>query len=67
MYYVMCSHIQVLVGQQQAYLTHQIVLNSIFIDMQRPKRHSIEVLVENEMTEQMDNKTAQQVCERNRF
>ena len=54
-YYVMCSHIQVLIGQQ-AYLTRQ-----------RPKRRFIEILVENETTEQINNKTAQQVSEINRF
>ena len=57
-YYVTCSHIQVLIGQQ-AYLTHQIVL----FDTQRPKRRSIEILVENETTVQMNNETAQQVKE----
>jgi hypothetical protein len=31
--------------------------------MQRPKRRSIEILVENEMTEQTNNETAQQVKE----
>jgi hypothetical protein len=46
-----------------AYLTRQIEL----FDMQRPKRHSIEILVENETTEQMNNETTQQVSERNRF
>jgi hypothetical protein len=35
--------------------------------MQRPKRRSIEILVENEMTEEMNNETAQQVIERNRL
>ena len=68
-YYVMCSHIQVLNGQQ-AYLASQIVLfdssNSV-IDTQRPKRCSIEILVENEMTEQMNNETAQQESERTRL
>ena len=57
-YYVTCSHIQVLIGQQ-AYLTHQIVLfellNSIFSDTQIPKRRPIEILVENEMTEQRNS------------
>ena len=38
----------------------------IFFDMQRSKRRSIEILVENENTEQM-NEAAQQVSERNRF
>jgi hypothetical protein len=61
-YYVTCSHIQVLIGQQ-AYLTRQIVLNSIFFDTKRPKRRSIEILVENETTEQLINETAQQVSE----
>ena len=41
-------------------MTRQILLNSIFFDTQRPKRRSIEILVENETAEQMDNKTAQQ-------
>ena len=54
-----CSHIQVLIGQQ-AYLTRHIVL----FDMQRPKRRSIEILVENETTEQMNNETAQRVSEK---
>lgn len=45
-YYVTCSHIQVLIGQQ-AYLARQIVLNNIFFDTQRPKWRSIEILVEN--------------------
>jgi hypothetical protein len=58
--YVTCSHIRVLIGQH-AYLT------CIFFDMQRPKRRSIEILVDNETTEQMSNETAQQVSERNRF
>jgi hypothetical protein len=60
-YYVTCSHIQVLIGQQ-------VYLTCMFFDMQRPKRHSIvwEILVENETTEQMDNET-QKVSERNRF
>ena len=59
-YYVTCSHIQVLIGQQ-AYFTRQIVL----FDTQRTKLRSIvwEFLVENETTEQM-NETAQQVSER---
>ncbi|XP_023865487.2 titin homolog isoform X3 [Salvelinus sp. IW2-2015] len=57
-YYVTCVHIQVLIGQQ-TYLTSQIVLNSIFFDTQRPKRHTIEIVVENE-TEQMNMETAQQ-------
>ena len=61
-YYVTCRHIQVLIGQQ-AYLTRQIV----FFDTQRPKRRSIEIPVENETTDQMNNETAQQVSERNRF
>ena len=39
----------------------------MFLDTQRPKRSSIEILVENEITEQMNNETAQQVSERNRF
>ena len=39
----------------------------IFFDMQRPKRRPIEILVENETTEQMNNETAQQVSERNLF
>jgi hypothetical protein len=46
----MCSHIQVLIGQQ-AYLTH------------RPKRRSIEILIENETNEQMKNERAQHVKE----
>jgi D-arabinose 1-dehydrogenase-like Zn-dependent alcohol dehydrogenase len=37
--------------------------NSIFFDTQRHKRHSIEILVENETTEEMNNETAQQVKE----
>ena len=57
-YYVTCSHIQVLIGQQ-AYLTRQIVLFDVYLfDMQRPKQSSIEILVENETTEQMNNQTA---------
>jgi hypothetical protein len=48
--YVTCSH-----------MTRLIVLNSIFFDTQRPKRRSIEILVENETTEQINNETAQQV------
>ena len=57
-----CSHIQVLIGQQ-AYC----YLPCIFFAMQRPKRRSIEILVENQTTEQMNNETAQQVSEENRF
>jgi hypothetical protein len=34
-------------------------------DLQRSKRRPIEILVENEMTEQMNNETAQQVSEIN--
>jgi hypothetical protein len=58
-YYVMHSHIQVLIGQQ-AYLTRQIVL----FDTQRPKPCPIvwEILVENETTKQMKNKTAHTAC-----
>ncbi|XP_036822509.1 uncharacterized protein LOC110508496 isoform X4 [Oncorhynchus mykiss] len=55
-YYVTYVHIQVLIGQH-IYLTSQIVLNSIFFDTQRPKRHTIEIVVENE-TEQMNKETA---------
>ena len=62
-YYVTCSHMQVLIGQQ-AYLTRQIV---VFFDTRRHKWHSIEILVENETTEQMNNETAQQVSKINRF
>ena len=40
---------------------------SIFFDMQRLRRRSIEILVENETTEQMNTKTALQVSEINRF
>jgi hypothetical protein len=40
--------------------------NSVIFDTQRHKEHSIEILVENE-TEQMNNETALQVSERNRF
>ena len=58
----MCSPIQVLIGQQ-AYLTCQIVS----FTTQRPKRRSIEILVENETTEQMNNETEQQVSEINCF
>ena len=36
-------------------------------DTQRPKWRSIDILVENEITEQINNATAQQVSERNRF
>jgi hypothetical protein len=53
-YYVTCSHIHVLIGQQ-SYLTRQLVLNSIFFDTQRPKQRSIEILVKNE-TEQIKTK-----------
>jgi hypothetical protein len=42
-------------------------LFDIYFDTQRPKRRSIEILVENETTEQMNNEKAQQVSERNRF
>ena len=39
----------------------------MFFVTQRPKRRSIEILLEIEMTEQMNNETALQVSERNRF
>jgi hypothetical protein len=35
----------------------------LFFDTQRPKRRYIEILVENETTEQMNKETAQQVSE----
>ena len=38
-----------------------------FFDTQRPKQRSIEILIENETTEQMNNKIAQQVSEINGF
>ena len=42
-------------------------LTCIFFEMQSRKRCSIEILVENETTEQINNETAQQVREKNRF
>ena len=48
-------------------LFDKIVLNSMFFDTQRPKQRSIEILVENETTEQMNNEKAQQVSEINTF
>jgi hypothetical protein len=56
--YYVTYHIQDLISEH-AYLT------CIFFDTQRPKRRSIEILVENELTEQTNNETAQQVSERN--
>jgi hypothetical protein len=61
--YVVCSHIQVLMGQQ-AYLTRQIVLNSICFDTQRPNRRSMEIWFR---MKRLNNETVHQVSERNRF
>ena len=59
-YYVTCSHIQVLIGQ--------IVLFEMYLLWHaKTQTGFIEILIENETTEQINNETAQQVSERNRF
>jgi hypoxanthine-guanine phosphoribosyltransferase len=42
-------------------------LTCIFFDTQTPKQRSIEILIENETAEQINNKTAKHVSERNKY
>jgi hypothetical protein len=48
-------------------MSNSVIWCISFFDTQRPNGVPIEVLVENETTEQMNIETAQQVSERNRF